>query len=88
MSIWLESEEGLFIIYLHLIINAAAIPEISKSPAIDALLQQSEFASLQHISGAYWTPTLTFGGIMAAGNPENTDLQVLLDQMTKEITAS
>lgn len=69
-------------------INAAAIPEISKSPAIDALLEQSEFASLQHISGAYWTPTLTFGGIMAAGNPENTDLQVLLDQMTKEITAS
>ncbi|MBP3888376.1 MAG: extracellular solute-binding protein [Cellulosilyticum sp.] len=69
-------------------INAAATPEIAKSPAIDALLEQSGFASLQQVGGAFWEPTQIFGEAMAAGNPEGKDLQVLLDVMTEGITES
>ncbi len=69
-------------------INAAATPEIAKSEAIQAILRQSEFSSLQRIAGTFWAPTQAFGEVMAAGNPKNIDLQALLDQMTEGITLS
>lgn len=69
-------------------INAAASSEVKSSPAIQAVLAQSEFASLQRIGGAYWSPTTAFGNNMAAGNPDGESLQSILDKMVEKITAA
>lgn len=69
-------------------INASASGEVSKSPAIQAILEQSEFASLQRVGGTYWTPVQVFGETMASGNPQEKDLQEILDIMVEGVTAS
>lgn len=68
--------------------NAAASPEIQASPAIQAILAQSEFGTLQRIGGNYWEPVSTFGTSMANGNPSGSTLQELLDKMVEGITVS
>lgn len=68
--------------------NASASSEVSKSPAIQAILQQSEFASLQRVGGNYWDAVQEFGQIMAEGNPQGRDLQEIMDIMVKGITAA
>lgn len=68
--------------------NASASSEVSKSPAIQAIIQQSEYASLQRVGGNFWTPVQEFGKTMAAGNPEGKDLQELLDTMVKGVTTA
>lgn len=69
-------------------INAADSDAVSQAPAIQALLQQSEFASLQRVGNNYWGPMQTFGETLAAGNPEGRVLQELLDTMVEGVTAS
>ena len=49
---------------------------------------QSEFASLQYVGGEFWEPAQAFGNQMAAGNPQNEELQELLDAMVEGITLS
>lgn len=68
--------------------NASASSEVSKSPAIQAILQQSEYASLQRVGGNYWDPVQAFGQIMADGNPEGRELQEIMDTMVKGVTTS
>lgn len=68
-------------------ILASSSEEIASSPAIKAILSQSEFSSLQSIGGNYWGPTQKFGELMAAKNPEKRNLQDILDEMVKGITA-
>lgn len=67
--------------------NAAASKAVQQSPAIVALLEQSEFSKLQRIGGNFWTPVETFSTNMAAGNPDNGNLQELLDKMVEGVTA-
>lgn len=69
-------------------INASSSSEVAKSPAIQALIKQSEFASLQRIGGTFWTPVQLFGETMAAGNPQEKDLQEILDTMVEGVTES
>ena len=69
-------------------INAADSDAVHQAPAIQALLQQSEFASLQRVGNNYWSPIQTFGETLAAGNPEGKTLQELLDVMVEGVTAS
>lgn len=68
--------------------NAANSAEVKASPAIQAVLAQSEFASLQRVGGNYWDPVQSFAADIAAGNPNGEDLQKLLDTMVKGVTAS
>lgn len=68
-------------------INAAASEEVQNSPAIAALAAQSVYATVQRIGGNYWAPTETFGSIMANGNVDGTDHQMLLDNLVIGITA-
>lgn len=68
-------------------ILASSSNEIAASPAIKAILSQSEFSSLQSIGGSYWEPMQKFGELMAAKNPENRNLQDILDEMVKGITS-
>lgn len=68
-------------------IAVADSAEIQQSPAIAALLEQSEFSQLQRVGGKFWDPVSLFAGNMAAGNPSGQDLQEQLDQMTADVCA-
>ena len=67
--------------------NAAASKEVQNSPAIAALLEQSEFSYLQRIGGKFWEPVTKFTTEILSGNPSGKNLQELLDQMVTGITA-
>ena len=68
-------------------INAAASAEVQSSPAISALLEQSEYSSLQRIGGNFWDPVTAFTAEILAGNPSGISLQEQLDKMTEGIVA-
>lgn len=68
--------------------NAADSAEVKDSLAIQALIQQSEFASLQRIGGNYWDPASEYGAIIATGNPSGLELQDIMDNLVDGITAS
>lgn len=67
--------------------NAAASSAVDESPAIQALIAQSAYASLQRVGGNYWTPVSDFGNALAAGNSSGQALQDLLDSMVEQVTA-
>ncbi|HSK69602.1 MAG TPA: extracellular solute-binding protein, partial [Candidatus Limnocylindria bacterium] len=58
-------------------LNAGGSESVQGAPAIAALAAQSAYATTQRVGGNYWAPAATFGAILAAGNPDNTDLQTL-----------
>lgn len=68
--------------------NAAASPAVGESKAIQAVIAQSEFASLQRIGGNYWDPIAEYGATIVAGNPSNLDLQDMMDTLVSGITKS
>lgn len=68
-------------------INAASSSAVQSNPAIAALAAQAAYATPQRVGGNFWTPAETLGGILASGNPDGTDLQVLLDTAVEGITA-
>ncbi|MCI8624468.1 MAG: extracellular solute-binding protein [Provencibacterium sp.] len=67
--------------------NAANSPEVQGSPAIAALLAQSEFSQLQRVGGKFWDPVAEFAGVMAEGNPSGASLQAQLDRLVEGVTA-
>ncbi len=67
--------------------KAAMSAAVQESPAIAALLEQSEFSDLQRVGGHFWDPVAEFAKNMAAGNPTGEDLQKQLDKMTEDIIA-
>lgn len=68
--------------------KAAASDAVSKVPAIQAVIAQSEFGVLQRVGNSYWAPVTEFGEAMASGNSKGTDLQEIMDVMVEGITAS
>lgn len=68
-------------------IAVADSAEIKQSPAIAALLEQSEFSDLQRVGGKFWDPVSKFAGSMAQGNPSGQSLQKQLDEMVEGISA-
>lgn len=66
-------------------LTVADSAEIKESPAIAALLAQSEYAQLQRVGGKFWDPVSEFAGNLAAGNPSGESLQKQLDKMTEGV---
>ena len=66
-------------------VNAMASEAVKSDPAVSALAKQSKYAYLQDVAETFWTPAYTFGTIIAAGNPDGTNLQELLDDMVEQI---
>ena len=66
-------------------INAANSPEVQASPAIAALLEQSNHSQLQRVGGKFWDPVAEFSGSMAQGNPSGTSLQIQLDRLAESV---
>ena len=67
--------------------NAATSSEVQSSPAIAALLEQSEYSCLQRIGGNYWEPVSAFTQEILDGNPSGKSLPEQLDIMVTGITA-
>ena len=69
-------------------IKAAESEEMNNVPALQAVIEQSEYGTLQRVGNNYWAPSEAFGIKMAEGNPDNKDLQELMDELVADITAS
>jgi len=69
-------------------INASASDAVQSNPAIAALAAQAAYATPQRVGGNYWAPAASLGSILAAGNPDNTALQSLLDECVAGIEAA
>ncbi len=67
-------------------VNAANSPEVQSSPAIAALLEQSNYSQLQRVGGKFWDPVAAFSASMAQGNPTGSSLQVQLDRMVEGVS--
>ena len=67
-------------------VEAANSPEVQASPAIAALLAQSEFSQLQRVGGKFWDPVSEFASNLARGNPSGGELQAQLDHMVEGVT--
>lgn len=68
-------------------INAAKSDEVLASPAIAALTSQAKYAHIQRVGNNFWMPVYVYGTTIMAGNLDEKNLQELLDQMVKDITA-
>lgn len=68
-------------------INAAASDAVQANVALAAFSAQQKWAEVQYVGNNYWTPMETFGQILQDGNPENKDLQELLDNAVAGVTA-
>lgn len=69
-------------------IKAADSDAVAQSPAIQAVIAQSEFGKLQRVGNSYWDACTTYGQTIAAGNPDHVKLQELMDILVKGITRS
>lgn len=65
-------------------INALAA---ASSPALTAVVDQSEYATLQRVGGNFWASAETLGSICVNGNPDGKDPQALIDDAVAGITA-
>lgn len=65
--------------------NAASSSAVAASPAIQAVIAQSEYAQLQRVGGAYWDPATAFSEAILSGSVG--DLQELMDTLVAGITA-
>ena len=65
-------------------INALAA---ASSPALTAVVDQSEYANLQRVGGNFWASAETLGSICVNGNPDGKDTQTLVDDAVAGITA-
>jgi arabinogalactan oligomer/maltooligosaccharide transport system substrate-binding protein len=68
-------------------IAASEIEAVQSDPALAAIAAQAAFATPQVIGGNFWAPSETLGEIITLGNPDNIDLQTLLDNAVAGITA-
>ncbi len=66
--------------------NITALAAAS-SPALTAVVDQSEYATLQRVGGNYWASAETLGSICVNGNPDGKDTQALVDDAVAGITA-
>lgn len=65
---------------------AASSDEVSKVPAIAAVIEQSQYGVLQRIGNSYWDACTTFIDGLLAGNTGKAQLQEQLDKMVEGIT--
>ena len=69
-------------------IKAAASEEVSKVPAILAVIDQSQYGTLQRVGNSYWNACTEYSKVLVAGNPSNKSMQELTDTLVAGITQS
>ena len=68
-------------------IAALASESVMAEPAIAAVVAQAPYADVQRVGQAYWDAAAALGKIIVNGNPDNIELQTLLDNCVAGITA-
>lgn len=68
--------------------NAASSDAVSKVPAIAAVIDQSQYGTLQRVGNSFWNACSSYAKVLIDGNPNNIPLQELVDTLTNAITAS
>jgi len=68
-------------------IKAAESDAVKANVAIAAFAKQQQWAAVQIVGTNFWTATESFGQVLQNGNPDNIDLQKLLDDMVAAATA-
>ena len=69
-------------------INAAASDEVKKVPAIQAVMDQAQYGTLQRVGNSFWDVATDFGNLMATGNTNGADPQEVIDTLVSGITQS
>ena len=69
-------------------IKAAASEEVSASPAIQAVIAQSAYGTLQRVGNSYWDACTSYSATLVAGNPDGKPMQDLIDILVEGITKS
>ena len=69
-------------------INAAASEYATQIPAIQAVIAQSQYGTLQRIGNTYWGACTNFATEILNGNPSGKTSQELMDILVEGITAS
>lgn len=69
-------------------INAAASDAVIKVPAITAVIEQSQYGTLQRVGSLYWDACTKFAETILEGNPSGLPLQDIMDNLVAGITAS
>lgn len=69
-------------------IKAAASDAVTKVPAIAAVIEQSQYGTLQRVGNLYWDACTRFSETIVAGNPNGQPLQDIMDNLVAGITAS
>lgn len=67
---------------------AASSDEVAQVPAIAAVIEQSQYATLQRVGGSYWNACTDFANALINGTYNSTPIQELLDTMVDGITQS
>ncbi|MBE6876090.1 MAG: extracellular solute-binding protein [Ruminococcus sp.] len=62
-------------------ISAANSDQVKTSPAVAATAEQAPYAYIQHVADPFWDASSQLGLTIAEGNPDNENLQNLLDRM-------
>lgn len=68
-------------------ITVNASDAVQAAPAIAALAQQSDFATLQRVGANYWDSAASLGEILASGDTQGKTTQQLVDDAVAGITA-
>lgn len=65
-------------------VEAAGEERVLSSQVAKALSAQRPFSIREDVAYPYWSPSSAFGTIMASGNPDGADLQMLLDDLVEQ----
>ena len=88
---WLTNEENQTLRFIRRGLGpsnnvVANTQEVKQSPSIQALLEQSQYASLQRVGAKYWDPATEFSKAILEGRATASNMQSLMNTMVEEIT--
>ncbi|MDE6004262.1 MAG: extracellular solute-binding protein [Oscillospiraceae bacterium] len=66
-------------------LSVANSDKVKASPAISATAEQAPYSYIQHVADPFWDASSEFGTTIADGNPDDMNLQDLLDKMVGKI---
>lgn len=69
-------------------IKASQSDAVADVAAIQAVIEQSKYGTLQRVGNNYWDACTDFAETILDGNPKNIELQKLMDELAKNIAAS
>ena len=69
-------------------INVAASDEVKKVSAIQAVIEQSKYGTLQRVGNSFWDACKDFGDTILSGTNNGMTDQELMDKLVNGITAS